>query len=76
MARRPEPSDHFGGPAPAQRGRLMSADEVAVRLEMTGRRVRMIPAGELPYLVLEARGHRRYDPRDVEAYVRRRTRRT
>jgi len=54
------------------RGRLMSAEDVGVRLEVTGRRVRMIPPAELPYLVLEAGGHRRYDPADVERYVRRR----
>lgn len=57
---------------PPERGRLLSADEVASRLEVTGRRVRMIPPAELPYLVLESRGHRRYDPADVARYVRRR----
>lgn len=70
MARTPEPSDLYGGPP--VRGRLLSADEVAVRLECTGRRVRMIPAGELPYLVLAQGGPRKYDTRDVESYVRRR----
>ena len=58
-----------------ERGRLLSADEVAMRLDVTGRRVRMIPPGDLPYLVLQDRGVRRYDPRDVERYVRRMTRR-
>lgn len=57
------------------RGRLLSADEVGIRLEVTGRRVRMIPAGDLPYLVLQERGVRKYDPRDVDAYVRRQVRR-
>lgn len=56
------------------RGRLLSADEVAARLDMSGRHVRRIPAGQLPYLVLQDRGHRRYDPSDVETYVRRITR--
>lgn len=56
------------------RGRLLSADEVAQRLDMSGRHVRRIPSGQLPYLVLQDRGHRRYDPTDVEAYVRRMTR--
>lgn len=59
-------------PSPAPRGRLLSADEVAHRLECSGRRVRMIPPGELPYLVLAMGGPRKYDPRDVDAYVRRR----
>jgi len=71
MSRRPERSDHYGSPPPT-RGRLLSADEVALRLECTGRRVRMIPSGELPYLVMVQGGPRKYDPRDVEAYVRRR----
>lgn len=72
MPRRPEPSDHYqGGPV---RGRLLSADEVAARLDMHSRTVRRIPPGQLPYLVLQDRGHRRYDPKDVEAYVRRITR--
>jgi hypothetical protein len=74
MPRRPEPTDHYQGPP--VRGRLLSADEVASRLEVTGRRVRMIPATQLPYLVMEERGHRRYDPRDVDRYVRAMTRRT
>lgn len=62
----------MASPTQPSRGRLLSADEVASRLEVSGRRVRMIPPAELPYLVLEARGHRRYDPVDVERYVRRR----
>lgn len=56
------------------RGRLLSADEVAARLDMSGRHVRRIPPTQLPYLVLQERGHRRYDPADLEAYVRRITR--
>jgi hypothetical protein len=71
MPRRPESSDHLGGPP--VRGRLLSADEVAMRLECSGRRVRMIPPGELPYLVLAQDGPRKYDARDVDLYVRRRT---
>lgn len=66
MSRHP---DQSGGP-PA-RGRLLSADEVAQRLDMTGRTVRRIPAGQLPYLVLQDRGHRRYDPADVDLFLRR-----
>jgi hypothetical protein len=57
------------------RGRLLTADQVALRLECSGRRVRLIPPGDLPYLVLTDGGVRRYDPADVEAYVRRMTRR-
>lgn len=57
-------------PTPA-RGRLLSADEVAARLEMTGRTVRRIPPASLPYLVIQDRGHRRYDPADVDAFLRR-----
>jgi len=56
-----------------ERGRLLRAEDVAARLEVTPRRVRMIPAAELPYLQLETRGVRKYDPRDVTAYMRRRT---
>jgi hypothetical protein len=37
-------------PDPRPRGRLMSADEVAARLDVSGRRVRMIPPEQLPYL--------------------------
>ena len=32
----------------------------------------MIPSGELPYLVMVQGGPRKYDPRDVDLYVRRR----
>jgi len=56
-----------------ERGRLLRAEDVATRLEVTARRVRMIPPAELPYLQLETRGVRKYDPRDVTAYMRRRT---
>jgi hypothetical protein len=55
------------------RGRLLRAEDVAQRLDVTARRVRMIPAGELPYLQLETRGVRKYDAADVERYLRRRT---
>jgi hypothetical protein len=72
MSRRPDASDPY---SPPTRGRLLSADEVAIRLEVTGRRVRMIPPADLPYLVLQDRGVRRYDPRDVDRYVHRMTRR-
>jgi hypothetical protein len=53
--------------------RLMRADEVAARLRVSSRRVRMIPAAELPYVQLEARGRRAYAARDVSAYLDRRT---
>lgn len=60
----------------AQRGRLLTAQEVADRLECSVRRVRMITAGELPYLVMAAGGVRKYDAADVERYVKRRMVRT
>jgi hypothetical protein len=53
--------------------RLMTPADVAARLKVTARRVRMIPAHELPYRQLEARGRRQYAERDVAAYVERRT---
>lgn len=55
--------------------KLISAEEVAHRLggKWSSRRVRMIPASELPYVQLEARGRRAYVARDVDAYVERRT---
>ena len=59
--------------APDRSSRYLTADEVGVRLEVSARRVRMIPAAELPYLVLVEGGPRRYTPADVEVYVRRRT---
>jgi DNA-binding transcriptional MerR regulator len=64
-------------PQPDQptRGRLLSADEVAARLDMSHRTVRRISPAELPYLSVTDGGHRRYDPADVDRYVRRRTRR-
>jgi hypothetical protein len=53
--------------------KLLRADEVARRLQVTARRVRMIPASELPYLQLEARGRRAYREPDVADYLERRT---
>jgi hypothetical protein len=53
--------------------RLMRAEEVAQRLNVSARRVRMIPARELPYVQLEARGRRAYAERDVAEYLERRT---
>lgn len=53
--------------------RLLRADEVAARLRVSSRRVRQIPARELPYMQLEARGRRAYAERDVAAYLDRRT---
>ena len=57
----------------AERGRLLTVEDVAMRLECSTRRVRMIPAGELPYLAMDARGVRKYDPADLDRYVRNRT---
>ena len=57
----------------SHRARMLRADEVAGRLGVTARRVRMIPAHELPYVQLEARGARKYAERDVLEYVERRT---
>jgi len=54
-------------------GRLLSAAEVASRLAVNVRRVRMIPARELPYVQLAASGTRRYEARDVAEYLERRT---
>ena len=54
-------------------GRLLSAAEVAGRLAVNVRRVRMIPARELPYVQLAASGTRRYAEPDVAAYLERRT---
>lgn len=53
--------------------RLLRAEEVAERLRVSARRVRLIPATELPYLQLETRGRRGYAARDVDAYLERRT---
>lgn len=55
--------------------KILTASEVAERLRVTARRVRMIPARELPYRQLEARGRRQYVESDVAAYVERRTQR-
>lgn len=52
----------------------LTADDVAARLGVTARRVRQIPAVDLPYLQLEARGLRRYARDDVTAYLERRIR--
>jgi excisionase family DNA binding protein len=53
--------------------KLLRVDEVARRLRVSSRRVRMISARELPYVQLEARGRRAYAELDVDAYVERRT---
>jgi hypothetical protein len=53
--------------------RLLDTSEVALRLRVSANRVRHISASELPYLQLDARGLRRYRPRDVERYVEART---
>jgi hypothetical protein len=52
---------------------LLRADEVAERLRVSSRRVRQIPADQLPYVQLEARGRRAYAERDVAEYLERRT---
>jgi DNA-binding transcriptional MerR regulator len=51
----------------------MSTEEVARRLGVTAHRVRHIPARELPYRQLEARGRRAYAAGDVAEYLERRT---
>jgi hypothetical protein len=51
----------------------MRAEDVAAFLGWSRRRVAQIPASELPYVQLEVRGQRRYDPRDVARYLERRT---
>lgn len=53
--------------------RLLRADEVARRLRVSSRRVRMIPADQLPYVQLEVRGRRAYAERDVAEFLERRT---
>lgn len=53
--------------------RLIRADELAARLRVSSRRLRMIPASELPYVQLESRGRRAYAEPDVAAYLERRT---
>lgn len=52
---------------------LMNAEEVAQRLRVSARRVRMIPAAQLPYVQLEARGRRAYAAGDVARYLETRT---
>jgi len=52
---------------------LLSSQEVARLIRRTPRRVRQIPARELPYRQLEARGRREYLEDDVAAYLERRT---
>lgn len=52
---------------------VMRADEVARRLRVSARRVRTIPAAELPYVQLDERGVRRYSRRAVERYIEART---
>ena len=49
--------------------RRLTAEEVGIVLNVTPRRVRMIPAGELPYIQLEPRGRRQYEQADVRAYL-------
>ena len=58
---------------PVEREVLLRADDIAARLRMSPRRVRLIPAHELPYVQLETRGERRYRPDDVDAYLEHRT---
>lgn len=53
--------------------KLLRVDEVARRLRVSSRRVRMISARELPYVQLEARGRRAYAERDVADYLEART---
>jgi hypothetical protein len=60
-----------GGHIPANRHRLTARD-VARRLGVGERRVRLIPPDELPYLALTAGGRRRYAPEDVERFLARR----
>lgn len=55
--------------------KLMRAEEVARRLQVSTRRVRQIPARELPYLQLAASGVRKYAESDVAEYLERRWRR-
>lgn len=52
---------------------LLHASEVAKLLRVSTRRVRMIPAAELPFVQLEVKGRRAYFSQDVAAYVERRT---
>lgn len=56
-----------------ERGKLLRMDEVAARLRVSVRRVRMIPASELPYAQLETRGRRAYRVGDIERYLDTRT---
>jgi hypothetical protein len=53
--------------------RMLTAEDVARRLGVSRRRVRLIPAAELPFAQFEARGVRRYAPADLERYIERRT---
>jgi len=53
--------------------RLLNAAEVARRLAVNVRRVRLIPARELPYVQLAASGTRKYAEHDVAEYLERRT---
>ena len=52
---------------------LLSARQVADLLLVNVRRVRAIPARELPYVRLSAAGTRKYAERDVAEYLERRT---
>jgi hypothetical protein len=54
----------------------LNASDVARLLAVSERRVREIPAAELPYVALTEHGRRRYVESDVLAYLERRTVRT
>jgi hypothetical protein len=61
-----------GGHIPSDR-LYLSARDVARRLGVTERRVRLIPPAELPYIALTVGGWRRYSLEDLERYLARRT---
>lgn len=51
----------------------MTATEVSIHLGVHNNTVKKIPASELPYFRVGARGDRRYHMEDVEAYMLRHT---
>lgn len=55
------------------KGRWLSPQQVADRLGVHMQTVKRIPPDELPYWRAGPRGDRKYDPADVDAYVKART---
>lgn len=59
-------------PPKTRKGKWLTANEVAVMLDIHNNTAKRISPTELPYFRVTTRGDRRYRIEDVEAYIERR----